>query len=74
MIPRKYKASDLKGRKARLVRELTNWAGQVISEETIVTITRARYGIEVKTETCKHCGQSAYIRKIRREDLALVEI
>lgn len=73
MIPKKYNALDLVGKKCRPVRNLENREGQGITADTICTIISAHYGIKIKTDICPHCGQYAVISHISREDLELIE-
>ena len=73
MISRKIKSDDLIGRKCRPIHSIKNGAGNCIGSETICTIVSAHYGVTVKTDECPYCGQSAYISRISREELELVE-
>ena len=74
MISRKYRASELVGRKCRLAEgyEIRNGAGQGITRSTVCTIVDASYGITIKTEPCPHCGQYCYIRRVDRKELDLI--
>ncbi len=75
MIPMKYKGSDLIGKKCRPTHNIRNGAGDGITPKTvckIVDVVRG-HGFTIQTETCQHCGQYAYIRKVKREELELVE-
>lgn len=75
MIPMKYKGSDLIGKRCRPTRNIRNGAGDGITSKTvckIVDVVRG-HGFTIQTETCPHCGQYAYIRKVKREELELVE-
>lgn len=73
MISKKFKSYELVGRKCKPVRQIKNGCGEVISPETICTIKDASYGIDIQTNKCPHCGQSAYITRLHREDLTLIE-
>lgn len=75
MIPMKYKGSDLIGKKCRPTHNIRNGAGDGITSKTvckIVDVVRG-HGFTIQTETCPHCGQYAYIRKVKREELELVD-
>lgn len=75
MIPMKYKGSDLIGKKCRPTHNIRNGAGDGITPKavcTIVDVVRG-HGFTIQTETCSRCGQYAYIRKVKREELELVE-
>lgn len=74
MISKKIKGVDLKGKKAKVDRDIRNGAGQGISAEStviIVNVVRGR-GLTIKTEKCPHCGQYAYITGVARGDLTLL--
>ena len=75
MIPMKYKGSDLIGKKCRPTRYIRNGAGDGITPKTVCTIVDVvrGHGFTIQTETCPHCGQYAYIRKVKREELELVD-
>lgn len=75
MITIKYKGSDLIGKKCRPTHNIRNGAGDGITSKTvckIVDVVRG-HGFTIQTETCPHCGQYAYIRKVKREELELVD-
>lgn len=75
MISLKYKGEDLIGKKCRPVHNIRNGAGDGITPTTVCTIVDVvrGQGFTIRTETCPHCGQYAYIRKVKREELELVE-
>lgn len=75
MIPKNIKGSDLIGRKAHPVTTLINGAGQAVSPDSVVTITGVvkGYGLNVQSEKCPCCGQFAYMRRIPRELLNLID-
>lgn len=75
MIPKKYSGEELKNRYCRPVRKIKNGAGAVISPDTICRIVNVvrGHGFIIETVKCSHCGQSAYISHIAREDLELIE-
>lgn len=73
MIPKKYKADDLIGKKCRPLRNIRNGGGDAVSPDSVCIIVAAHYGISIKTPRCPHCGQYCYITRIKREDLELVE-
>ena len=74
MISKKYKGVELKGKKAKVDRDIRNGAGQGISAESMVTIVNVvrGKGLTIKTEKCPHCGQYAYITGVEREYLTLL--
>lgn len=75
MIPKKYSGDELRNKLCHPVRKIKNGGGQAISPETIcriVSVVRG-HGFTIETEKCIHCGQSAYISRISREDLELIE-
>ena len=74
MINKKYKGVELKGKKAKVDRDIRNGAGQGISAGctvTIVDVVRGK-GLTIKTDKCLHCGQYSYITGVAREDLTLL--
>jgi hypothetical protein len=73
MIPKRMKADEIVGRMATLDSDICNGAGLAIAKGSKVKIVRASYGIEIKTEICSHCGQYAYISKLKRDDLTLID-
>lgn len=74
MIPKKYTGKMLAGRKARVLQEACNGAGQGLTAGAVVTIVRAvpGQGLTIKTETCPHCGQFTRMTGLRREELELI--
>lgn len=75
MIPKKYSGDELRNRFCRPVRKIRNGGGAAVSPETIcriVDVVRGQ-GFTIETEKCAHCGQSAYISRVSRDDLELVE-
>ena len=75
MIPIKYKAVDLIGRKCRPVCNMKNHGGAGITPATICTIVDVvrGHGFIIKTDACPHCGQRAYITHVPRIELELIE-
>ena len=73
MIPKKYRATELVGRKCRPTHNISNGNGNAITPATVCTIVSAHYGVGIKTDPCPCCGQYCYIYKISREELELVE-
>lgn len=75
MIDRKFSGKDLIGRKCRPVRPFHNGGGEGVSPDTICTVVNVirGHGFTIKTEKCQHCGQYAYISRVSRNDLELVE-
>lgn len=75
MIPKKYSGDELRNKFCRPVRKIRNGGGAAISPETIcriVSVVRG-HGFTIETEKCPRCGQSAYISRVSRDDLELVE-
>ena len=75
MIPKKYSGEELRNRYCRPVRKIKNGAGDAVSPDTICRIVNVvrGHGFTIETEKCSQCGQSAYISRIAREDLELIE-
>lgn len=75
MIDRKYSGKDLIGRKCRPVRPIRNGGGEGVTQDTICTIVNVvrGHGFIIQSEKCPHCGQYAYISRISRNDLELLE-
>lgn len=75
MIPIKYKAVDLIGRKCRPVCNMKNHGGAGITHATICTIVDVvpGHGFIIKTDACPHCGQRVYITHVSRNELELIE-
>lgn len=75
MIPKKYSGEELRNKLCRPVRKIRNGNGDSVSPETvcrIVNVVRG-HGFVIETEKCQHCGQSAYISRVSRNDLELIE-
>lgn len=74
MIPRKYTADQLIGRKCRPTCKIRNGSGGGVTQKTICTIVNVTRGsgIAIVTEPCACCGQYAYIRGVNRNDLDLI--
>lgn len=75
MIPKKYSGDELRNKFCRPVRKIRNGGGAAISPETIcriVSVVRG-HGFTIETKKCPRCGQSAYISRVSRNDLELVE-
>lgn len=75
MISKRIKGEDLVGRLCRPVHKIKNGAGAVVTEDTrciIKAVTRGS-GITILTEKCPYCGQQAYITRVSRDELELVE-
>ena len=75
MISKRIKGEDLVGRLCRPVRKIKNGLGATVTQDTLCTIkavTRGS-GITIQTEKCPHCGQQAYITRVGRDELELVE-
>lgn len=75
MIPKKYSGDELRNKFCRPVRKIRNGGGAAISPETIcriVSVVRG-HGFTIETEKCPRCGQSAYISRVSRDALELVE-
>lgn len=75
MIPKKYSGDELRNRYVRPVRKIKNGAGAAVSPDTICRIVNVvrGHGFTIETVKCSHCGQSAYISRVAREDLELIE-
>jgi len=75
MIDPKLKGSDLIGRKCHPVHSIRNGSGQGITSDTICTIVAVvrGHGFTIQTEKCTCCGQYAYITKVARNDIELLD-
>lgn len=75
MIDRKYRGEDLIGKKCRPVRSIRNGGGDGITTDTVCTIKDVvrGHGFTIQTDKCPHCGQFAYIARVNRNDLKLIE-
>jgi hypothetical protein len=68
----KTPARELKGRRARLERDVRNgWA--TIAAGTVVTITGKRGGLEIETDRCQSCGVRVHVRKVEPDALLLLD-
>lgn len=72
MIPKNMKSSDMVGMEVRTSRELQNRAGICVPKGTAVRISGFGRCFSIKTEKCPHCGLSAYISGVTREDVELI--
>ena len=73
MIDKKYRSTELIGRKCRPVHDIVNGGGQGVSKGTICTIVAAHYGVTIQTERCPCCGQFAVISRVDRRELDLID-
>ena len=75
MIDHRIKGEELIGKKCRPTGTIRNGAGECVSGDTICTIVNVvkGQGIVIMTEKCPCCGQQAYIRRVHRNDLTLIE-
>lgn len=75
MIDKKYRGEDLIGRRCRPVRNIRNGAGHGITPDTVCTIVSVvrGHGFVVQAEKCPYCGQYAWISRVSRNDLELIE-
>lgn len=72
MIPKKLKSRDMIGMKVKTTRMLRNRAGACVPSGTIVNIANFGRCFDISTEKCPHCGLSAYISGVTREDVELI--
>lgn len=75
MIPQRYSGKKLIGRLCRPTREIRNGAGQGVSPGTVCIIRDVvrGHGITIQANTCPCCGQYAYITRVPRTDLELID-
>lgn len=76
MISKAYTGEMLRGRKALCLKDIANMGGHGTcagSVVKIVNVVRGK-GITIKTEKCPYCGQYAYITRVARQDLELLEL
>lgn len=75
LIPSTSTITDPAAIRALLKKRKEHSGGDAISPETIcriVSVVRG-HGFTIETEKCPRCGQSAYISRVSRDDLELVE-
>lgn len=72
MIPKKLKSKDMVGMEVKTTREVRNRAGIVVPEGKIVRIAGFGRAFTIETEKCPHCGLSAYISGVTRDDVELI--
>ena len=75
MIPKQYTGDKLRGKYCRPIHKIRNGSGDAISPDTICRIVNVvrGHGFIIETEKCSQCGQSAYISRVKREELELIE-
>lgn len=73
MIPKKLKSRDMVGMKVKTTRTIRNRAGACVPVGTVVKIANFGRCFDISTEKCPHCGLSAYIGGITREDVELID-
>lgn len=73
MIPKRMRSKDMVGMDVRTTRAIRNGAGIVVPKGKIVRIVGLGRAFTIKTEECPHCGLSAYIIGVTRDDVELIE-
>lgn len=71
MIKKTIRMSDCVGKYATLDHSIKNGAGQCIKKGSKVKIVDYGRSLSIKTNTCTQCGQSCYIRGVKKEELTL---
>lgn len=74
MIPKNIKSKDMVGMNVRTTRTIRNGAGIVVPQGTVVKICSFGRAFTIKTEECPHCGLSACIRGVTRDEVELLEV
>lgn len=73
MIPRGVRSRDIVGMKVKTTRTIKNGTGMIVPKGTVMKITASgKRGFNVTTEACPHCGLSAHIRGVTRDEVELV--
>lgn len=73
MIPKNMKSRDMVGMNVRTTRAIKNGAGIVVPKGKVVKIVSFGRAFTIRTEECPHCGLSAYISGVTRDEVELVE-
>ncbi len=73
MIPKNMRSKDMVGMNVRTTKTIRNGAGIVVPQGKIVKICSFGRAFTIKTEECSHCGLSAYISGVKRDEVELLE-
>ena len=71
MVPKSMKSKDMVGMEVKTTREIRNGAGICIPKGAAVKIVGFGRCFSIMTEKCPHCGLSAYVRGVTRDDVEL---
>lgn len=72
-IQKRFKADELQGRRVRADKDIRAAGGKCIAAGAVLTITSAHYNLQLRTDTCPHCGQSFVVYGVKRADVTLLE-
>lgn len=72
MIPRNMKSRDMVGMEVKTAREIKNRAGTVVPKGKRVKIASFGREFTIRTEKCPHCGLSACMSGVTRNDVELI--
>lgn len=72
MISKSMRSKDMVGMDVRMTRAIKNGAGIVVPKGKIVRISSFGRAFTIKTEECPHCGLSAYISGVTRDDVEFI--
>lgn len=73
MIPKNMRSKDMVGMEVRTTRTIMNGRGIVVPKGKVVKIVSLGRAFNIKTEQCPHCGLSALICGVVRDDVELME-
>lgn len=73
MIKKTIRMSDCVGKYATLDHSIKNGAGQCIKKGSKVKIVDYGRSLSIQTDICTQCGQSCYIRGVKKEELTLCD-
>lgn len=73
MISKKLTGKQLIGKRVRVDSDHVNNGGHGIGKGAIATIVDLYAGVAIKTDKCPHCQQYAYISRVSRDDLTLID-
>lgn len=72
MIPKNIRSKDMVGMEVKTTRAIKNGAGIVVPKGKIVKIASFGRAFTIRTEDCPHCGLSAYISGVTRDEVELI--
>lgn len=72
MLPKNMRSKDMAGMEVKTARAIKNGAGIVVPKGKAVRIASFGRSFTIRTEDCPHCGLSAYISGVTRDDVELI--